>query len=382
MHLQHSMGAGASDGPGQASDVSRRPDGTTGPDAADAPTVDVPVASGLTERVAAVEPTPALPRGPALASDHGRAAALRNDLERLEASVAQPADGSPAARRRARRQQTADPAVSRVKFAREVAAYQRHETAYRQRGWMLQDATFPVVFMVLCVPQARPACVLFGVEIDFTNYDAEPPSVRLVDPFTRAVLTAQALITLLPRRVRRAQANARGSDPCDGSDLLPSDRAADSGHSPLAGGAVDTPGRALRRAEPPVTDGARRVAEHPGGQRRAHPPGQSGDVTERLSHPEEIVNLLQVYGATDVPFLCVPGVWEYHAHPAHSGDPWLLHRGRGEGTLDAILNVLHTYAAAPVVGYRIGMQLAALPTGEMQVTAAVIQGLALREIPT
>jgi hypothetical protein len=36
---------------------------------------------------------------------------------------------------------------------------------------------------------------------------------------------------------------------------------------------------------------------------------------------------------TNRPFLCVPGVRQYHDHPQHSGDSWLLHRSSREGSL-------------------------------------------------
>lgn len=54
--------------------------------------------------------------------------------------------------------------------------------------------------------------------------------------------------------------------------------------------------------------------------------------------------LLQAHNPDDVPFLCLPGVREYHDHPAHTGDSWLLHRRSGEGSLHFILE--HVWASA------------------------------------
>src|SRR5258706_394570 len=34
---------------------------------------------------------------------------------------------------------------------------------------------------------------------------------------------------------------------------------------------------------------------------------------------------------TGRPFLCLPGIREYHNHPQHTGDDWLLHRAVGAG---------------------------------------------------
>jgi hypothetical protein len=65
----------------------------------------------------------------------------------------------------------------------------------------------------------------------------------------------------------------------------------------------------------------------------------------------------------EIPFLCLPGVREYHDHPAHTGDAWLLHRGRGEGTLHHILNVLFKYGVEPLQSYQIGFNIIGLVQG-------------------
>jgi hypothetical protein len=36
--------------------------------------------------------------------------------------------------------------------------------------------------------------------------------------------------------------------------------------------------------------------------------------------------LLDAHPATGKPFLCIRGIREYHEHPQHSGDDWLLYR--------------------------------------------------------
>lgn len=53
--------------------------------------------------------------------------------------------------------------------------------------------------------------------------------------------------------------------------------------------------------------------------------------------------LLLTHGPDELPFFCIPGVREYHDHPAHSGDHWFLHRQRGEGTLYFLLEKLARY---------------------------------------
>ena len=59
-----------------------------------------------------------------------------------------------------------------------------------------------------------------------------------------------------------------------------------------------------------------------------------------------------------LPFICIPGVREYHNHPAHTGDSWFLHRGiGGEGSLGFIIDKLHEYGIAPIVSYQAALNL-------------------------
>lgn len=80
--------------------------------------------------------------------------------------------------------QFVDPAVSRVKFERELDEYREHESDYRQRGWFITDVVFPRILVVLAAPQLKPPALVMGVSFDYTNYDAMPPSVSIVNPFT------------------------------------------------------------------------------------------------------------------------------------------------------------------------------------------------------
>lgn len=80
--------------------------------------------------------------------------------------------------------QYVDAAVSRAKFDRELAEYDALAAEYRKRGWFLTEAHYPVVLVVLAAERSTPPSVVFGVRFDFSNYDAAPPSVQLVNPFT------------------------------------------------------------------------------------------------------------------------------------------------------------------------------------------------------
>lgn len=66
-----------------------------------------------------------------------------------------------------------------------------------------------------------------------------------------------------------------------------------------------------------------------------------------------VLNMLQSYGPDEFPFLCLPGVREYHDHPAHTGDSWLLHRGSGEGSLHFVLDQIWKYGLDPFDQYQI-----------------------------
>jgi hypothetical protein len=73
------------------------------------------------------------------------------------------------------------------------------------------------------------------------------------------------------------------------------------------------------------------------------------------------------------PFLCVPGVREYHEHPQHSGDLWELHRGGGEGSLAALCDLIWRTMAQNVIGFNVGVQVLPPPVN-LQVQLHPLQG--------
>ena len=66
-------------------------------------------------------------------------------------------------------------------------------------------------------------------------------------------------------------------------------------------------------------------------------------------------DLMQAHLPDGTPFLCLPGVREYHDHPGHSGDPWELHRCTGAGTLANLLEVIHTYGVMRVEAWTVNL---------------------------
>jgi hypothetical protein len=104
--------------------------------------------------------------------------------------------------------QFVDPSVSESKFEAEVEDYRRLDSEFRSRGWFLLEAKFPIVQVLLAAPQLKPAAIVTAVRFDYSNYDAEPPSVRLVDPFSGEPYLAKDLPTSLNRSVGMKQALA------------------------------------------------------------------------------------------------------------------------------------------------------------------------------
>lgn len=181
-----------------------------------------------------------------------------------------------------------DPAVSRQKFDREVAVYRKLEDEHVKRGWFLLKAEFPEVFVVFAAPKLSPACVVLGVVLDFTDYDFQPPSVRLVHPFTRVPYKYREL----PNKLVRTVLNPAPPE------------------AAMQGAVIATP-QALMIAHTP----------------------------------------------DEVPFLCLPGVREYHNHPGHSGDLWALRRSTAEGTLFFLLSQIYKYGVEPINGYSMALKI-------------------------
>lgn len=85
---------------------------------------------------------------------------------------------------------------------------------------------------------------------------------------------------------------------------------------------------------------------------RAVPTNNPGNPWERTLQP-----LMQASRPDEIPFFCIPGVREYHDHPGHSGDPWLLRRNTAEGSLYFILDQMLKYGVDPLGGYEVSMKV-------------------------
>ena len=185
-------------------------------------------------------------------------------------------------------EQYVDPSVSGAKFDREIADYVAFEADYRTRGWFLVKAAWPVVVVVMASDKTIPPAIVAAVQFDYTNYDAEPPSVRFINPFSGRFLAFKELPTRLPRGI---------------------------------------PGQEMPMPIP-------------------------GGPKIQVMMAQE---LMQAHSEEDLPFLCIPGVKEYHDHLGHSGDPWEIHRSTGEGRLVRLLEVISKYGLEPVKGFHVNL---------------------------
>lgn len=66
---------------------------------------------------------------------------------------------------------------------------------------------------------------------------------------------------------------------------------------------------------------------------------------------------------TGEPFICLPGVREYHNHPEHNGNSWDLCRYTGEGSLYFLLEKIWTYCIKSINAFYIQIQAQAQQVG-------------------
>ena len=181
---------------------------------------------------------------------------------------------------------------------------------------MLTEAEFPHALVILVTAKTQPISILCGVWFDYSNYDAAPPSVRLVHPLTRKPYKRSEVPTLLPRTVAPPGAGEATQ--------------------PLPPGVAQALAQGAAQALPPGV--AQALAQ--------------GVAQAQLMPPQPY---MQALGDDDIPFLCIAGVREYHEHPAHSGDHWELHRPFGAGRLVRLISVISKYGLETIHGFEIQM---------------------------
>lgn len=88
--------------------------------------------------------------------------------------------------------------------------------------------------------------------------------------------------------------------------------------------------------------------------------------------PRDVV--IDTHPETKQPFLCIAGIREYHTHPQHTGDDWLLHRQLGEGSVSTICDRVWRYMANNIIGIRAYMQAVPLWPLQAQISLDLTQG--------
>lgn len=176
-----------------------------------------------------------------------------------------------------------DPVVSRKKFDKEVKALLEIRDELRQRGWIIESTSFPVIRVTFLTLKVFPVIAPITVELDLTNYNLMPPSVRFLHPIHFKPILIPAL-RLRPDR--------------------------------------DQPQQLI------------------------------------LGHP-----------ITNEPFICSPGVKEYHIHPQHTGDSWDLYR-YGKETPYYILESIWNYCINGIRAFvfQIHFEPGSIPEGANELT--------------
>lgn len=190
--------------------------------------------------------------------------------------------------------QYTDPTVSRKKFDAEIAQFKAMGHLYRERGWFLVHAEYPNALVVLVATKVRPPVVVMGVAFDYSNYDAAPPSVRMVNPFTGEPYKSKELPSQLNRSLPQQAVELPGMPP--GASMIV--------------GQIQALMQSYGPEEIPFLclSGVREYHEHP---------GHSGDVWElhRPTGAGRLVRLLEVihkYGVEPITGLGVQMIPKIH----------------------------------------------------------------------
>jgi len=178
--------------------------------------------------------------------------------------------------------QYCDPEVTKIKFDREVTGFRALQNDWRMKGVYLVFESFPILEFIFSTAKVKPPSIVFSVRIDFSNFDAEPASIKFIDPFTRQI---------------------------------------------------------LKRKDIPINFWQYKYPKTINPQAPLELQVQKQDLLQ--GSPEMI------------PFFCVNGVKEYHDHPYHSGDSWLLYRNTGIGNLNNLLDQLYNHSIPHINGHMV-----------------------------
>lgn len=97
--------------------------------------------------------------------------------------------------------QVVDPTVSNEKFEQETRQFIDALAIHRKRGIIVLDCSFPDIKLAFCAPQIKPSPLVFAVNINFTNYDLQPLSVKFINAYTFELITQAELGHAFGRKI-------------------------------------------------------------------------------------------------------------------------------------------------------------------------------------
>lgn len=194
--------------------------------------------------------------------------------------------------------QFVDTRVTRTKFDREVSSFLKHSDNYRKEGIICLKVHFPIFEFALFGNQGR-----FQVNL--------PPVTLNGNVFIPETIVVNTKAPILLFAIRIDYSNY---------DVVPP---------------------SLRIIDPLTSDLTKAVLYAP----VIFPSQQDQNnlVHDQFKVQNQALLLEDNEGKL---FVCLRGLREYHLHPDHSGDPWLLHRISNKGSIINILDQLQLYAVS------------------------------------
>ena len=90
--------------------------------------------------------------------------------------------------------QFVDPEVTRKKFLAELDDFFENRQDLRRQGVFLLEHSDISVSLMFAISKIKPNPIAFAVNIDYTNWDVEPPSIKFIDPFSGNVLKRKEIL--------------------------------------------------------------------------------------------------------------------------------------------------------------------------------------------
>ncbi|MBI1183585.1 hypothetical protein GC194_04905 [bacterium] len=192
--------------------------------------------------------------------------------------------------------------ISRAKFNEAIGDFKKLTDRYSEKGVFLVKEEFPFAEFLFCSVQLTMPIIVYRIRFGFENYDIEPISVSFRQPVSGEPLLFSQVAFGIHLKIPEVNLD----------ELLRQQ-----------GINVDS----IKMGQLPAL-----MIQGPG--------------------------IIQGVKGNEPPFLCLQGVREYHNFPAHSGDSWFVHRGKGIGTLGYLLEKISSNGSELVanIGFKLEYQ--------------------------